>query len=132
MHPLKMQRVDGIFLALEPVAGHVGKNDLHEAVFPGERLPVGYERRGLRPEIGPDEAAARFDGICGDADFLLKARVGLGNVFVGLLEAAAITIEKPAVIIAAQSALLDETVGHVRAAMRAVTADEAEGTAQLL
>src|ERR1017187_997182 len=67
-----------------------------------------------------------------DTDFVAESGLGLRYVFVGLLEAAAVAIEQPAVIIAAQAALLDESVRHVRAAMRAMAIHQSEGAGHVL
>src|SRR5207249_589691 len=55
MQPLEMDRVDGVLLALEPVARDLRQHDLYEAVLPGERLPRWHQRRRLRTEVGPQQ-----------------------------------------------------------------------------
>ena len=132
VHPLEMQRVHGVFLALQPVARNIGKDNLHESVFPRERLPIRHERRGLRTQVRPDQTSAFFHGVRGDADFLAELRFRLRDVLVGLFQAAAVAIKQPAVIVAAEPALLDESIGHVGAAMRAMSAHEAERAAHVL
>jgi hypothetical protein len=54
VHPLEVERVNGIFLTLKPIAGDVRKYDLDEAVGPVERLPIGKQRDRFRAEVGPD------------------------------------------------------------------------------
>ncbi len=127
VQPLEMHRVHGVFLGLEPVARHFAERDLHEAVRPGERLPVGRERRRLRAEIRPQQPGQRRDRVRLDANAFLVARAGFGGVLVRLLDAAAGVVVAPAVITAAQPAFLDDAAGEVRAAVRAVPVDEAVG-----
>ena len=61
----------------------------------------------------------------------LKCASRLGDVFERLLDAAAVLVEEPAVIVAAQPALLDETIREVGAAMRTMAVDQAESAAQI-
>ena len=56
----------------------------------------------------------------------------LRYVFIRLLGAAAILVEEPAVIVAAYTALLDEPVCQIGAAMRAMPVDQAVSAAQIL
>src|SRR5262245_41813865 len=125
-----MQRVDGVFLALKPIARNVGKNDLHESVFPGERLPIRNQGRGLRAEIGPNQSSMRLDRISRDLHFVLEAGLRVGDVFVGLLGAGSMLVEEPAVIVAAQTALLDESIRGIRPAMGAMAVDQTVSSAQ--
>src|SRR6185369_8258509 len=57
LQPLNRDRVEGALLALQPVAGQVGVDDLRQTVAPEERGPVRHERRRLRPQVAPDETA---------------------------------------------------------------------------
>src|SRR5690242_6452125 len=132
VHPLEMQRVDGIFLTLKPVARNFGEHDLDKAVLPGEWFPIGHQRRRLRAEIRPDQARLDLDWIRRDADLVLELRLRRRDVFVWLLRTAAGLIEEPAVIIATQPALLDEAVRQVGPAMRAMPVHQAECAAQVL
>jgi hypothetical protein len=50
---LEMDRVDGVLLALKPVAGYLRQADVHEAVVEGEGLPIRDQGRGLRTQVGP-------------------------------------------------------------------------------
>src|SRR6185503_17238346 len=59
MHPLEVNGIDGVLLALEPVARHFRENDLHETVPPVKRLPIRQERRWFGPKIGPEQAGQR-------------------------------------------------------------------------
>ena len=132
MHPLEVQRIDGVLLALKPVARHFREDDLDKPVLPGERLPVGHQRSRLGSEISPDQAGLGFHGIRRDADLVLEVSLRSRDVFIRLLGAAAVLVEQPAVIVAAQPALLDESVRQVGAAMRAMPVDQPVGAAQIL
>ena len=132
MHPLEMHRVDGILLALEPVAGNLGKHHLDEAVRPGEGLPVRHQRLRLRPQIGPEQAGLRLHRIGDHPHLVLEARAGVDHLLVGLLQAGAVPVEQPAVIVAAQAAFLDIAIGQVGIAMRAAPLHQAVAAAQVL
>ena len=132
VHPLEVQRIDRILLALKPVAGNVREDDLHEAVLPREGLPVGDQRSRLGSQVGPNQAGPGLNRIGLDPDLVLEASLGRGNVLVRLLDAAAVLVEQPAMVVAAQPALFDEAVGCVGAAMRALAVDQPEGAAQIL
>src|SRR5579883_176876 len=124
VHPFEMYRIDGVFLALKPVARHVGEHDLAKAVGPGQRLPHRQFRRRQRAEIGKNEAGTFFDRI--RLDIAAGPRgPGTGGIFIRLLEAAAGRVHQPAVIRAANTSLLDPTISHVGAAMGAVPVDQA-------
>ena len=126
-----MHRVDGVLLALEPVARHVGEHDLAKAVLPGERLPDRHLRRRLRTHVGPQQPAHFAHRIGLDLAAGLR-RLRIGGVLVGLLDAGAGLVEAPAVVAAADAAVLDPAVGHVGAAVRAMPVDQAERAAQVL
>ena len=124
VHPFEVHRIDGVLLALKPVARHVGEHDLAKAVAPGERLPHRQFRRRQRAQIGEQQAGAFLDRIgLGLAAGLRRFRTG--GVLVGLFEAAAGLVHQPAVIAAADAGLLDPAIGHVGAAVRTVAVDQA-------
>src|SRR6185312_2570280 len=131
VHPLEMHRVDRVLLALHPVARDFRNHDLGKAVLPGERLPVRHQRRGKRAEIGPDQPGMLAHRIRFDPDARFHVGVGMGHVLVRLGDARAFLVIKPAVIVAAQAALLDEAIGHVGAAMAAMPVDEAPGAGKI-
>ncbi len=132
VHPFEVDGVDGILLGLQPVAGHLGEDDLDEAVLPAERLPVRQAGRGIGAHVGPQEASERTHRIGLDGDLVPVAGLGIGDVVVGLLEAAPVRPEQPAMVVAAQAAGLDIAIAQVRAAVRAMAVDEAEGARQVL
>ena len=128
-----MHRVDRVLLALEPVARHFRKHDLDEAVLPGERLPVRHQRRRKRAEIGPDQPGSSLHRIGLDVDvanFMLAS--GCADVLERLRQAVAALVEPPAVIVAAQAALLDDAVGEIGATMRAMPVEQAERAGEVL
>src|SRR5262249_29208395 len=53
MPPFQMHGSDRVFLALDAVARDLGRDELAEAVLPGEELPVRHERRRRGSEVGP-------------------------------------------------------------------------------
>src|SRR5580658_5343017 len=101
VHPLKVQRIDRILLALKPVAGNVREYDLDEAVLPREGLPVGNQRSGFGPQVGPNQPGPRLHRIRLDADLVLETSFWHGNVLVRLLDASAVLLKEPAMIVAA-------------------------------
>ena len=124
VHPLEVHGVDRVFLTLQPVARDRRKHDLHEAVLPQKRFPVGNERRRLRAEVCPQHAALRFDRIRLDANLVAEVRpstrlrtcLGIGDILERLLDAAAGFVELPAVIVAPNPAVFDEAVARGRRA----------------
>src|ERR1700678_2519604 len=113
VHPLEMHGIDGVFLALEPVARHHGEHDLHEAVIPAEWLPVRQQRCRIGPQIGPDQARLRRHAIGLDADLIAEAYFRCVGVLEWLLAACTGFVEPPAMIAAAQAALLDDAVRQI-------------------
>ena len=132
VHPFEMHGVTGILLALKPVAGDIGKNDLAKAVLPGERLPDRQLGDRLRSHIGPKEPGAFLHRIGFGRAALLGPRARVDGVVIGLLDATAGLVHQPAVIVAADSGFLDETVGEVGAPVRAVPVEQAEAPRHVL
>jgi hypothetical protein len=132
VHPLEMHGIAGVLLALKPVARNLRDDDLAEAVLPGERLPDRQLRHRLRSHIGPQQARTFLHRIGLGAAAIPGARARIGDVVVGLLEAAAGLVHQPAVIVAADAGLLDEAVGEIGAAMRALPIDQPEPAAEVL
>jgi hypothetical protein len=56
----------------------------------------------------------------------------VGDLFEGLLQAGAVLVEQPAVVVTAQAVLFQDAVRHVGAAVRAVRVDEAVGAGLVL
>src|SRR5262249_33501458 len=125
VQPLEVHGIDRVLLVLEPVAGNLGEDDLHEAVLPRERLPGRHQRRGRRPEVGPEEPGLRFDRVVLDANAVLEPSIRMGRFLEWLLKAPARVIPEPAVVVAAEPAVLDPAVGEIGAPVRAGTIDEA-------
>src|SRR5580698_9778002 len=124
VHPLEMDWIDRVLLALKKVARHVGEHDLAKAVAPGKWLPHRQFRRRQRAEISKQQAGAFLDRIGLGLAAGLR-RFWAGGVFIGLFEAAAGLVHEPAVIAAADAGLLDPAIGHVGAPMRAMPVDQA-------
>jgi hypothetical protein len=124
-----MHRVAGVLLALKPVAGDFRDHDLGKAVRPGQRLPDRQLGHRLRPHIGPQEAAGLPDRIGARLAAIPAAPRRVGDVVIGLLEAAPGRVHQPAVVVTADAVLLDETERQVGAPVRTLPIDEAEGAA---
>src|SRR6202162_3449783 len=127
-----MQRIDRILLALKPIAGAIREYDLHKTVLPREGLPVGNQRSGFRSQVGPNQAGSGLNRIGLDPNLVLEASVGHGNVLVRLLDASAVLLTEPAMIVATQPALFDKSIGSVGAAVWAVAVYKPERAAQIL
>ena len=78
------------------------------------------------------KTALCFHGIGGRVHLVFEARLRMRGIFERLLDAAPVLVEEPAVVVAAQPALLDEPVREVGAAVRAVAPDEPERPIQIL
>ena len=124
VHPFEVHRIDGVLLALKPVARHVGEHDLAKAVSPGERFPDRQFRRRQRAQIGKQQPGAFLDRIGLGLAAGLR-RLGIGGVFVGLFETASGLVHEPAMIRAADAMFFDPAIGHVGAAVRTMAVDQA-------
>src|SRR5579883_2122027 len=124
VHPFEMHRIDRILLCLKPVAWNFREDNLPESVLPGEGLPIRHERSRSRAKICPDQAGSSFDGIRLDMELIFEARRGGSSVVEGLFDTPSGFVEKPAVIIAPQTASLHETVRQVCSSVGALPVDE--------
>ncbi len=122
------RRVSGIDFSLQRLQP-VAFLDAHREVdvFRRDQVPFQIRQRrqfaGLRSHIGPDHAVAFPAGIGGDLDLLLEPalhRLGRG------IHHRAGDVEFPAVIDAAQTAILVAAEHHRRSPMRAGIGDEAD------
>ena len=129
VHPFEMHRIAGVLLALKPVAGDLRDHDLGKAVAPGQRLPHRQFGGRLRPQIGPQQAAGLLDRIGAGAAALAAAPRRVGDVVIGLLDAAPVRVHQPAVIVAADAGLLDEAERQIGAPVRALPVDQPEAAA---
>src|SRR5262249_42990772 len=132
VHPFEVDRIAGIFLALKPVARHVGENDFAKAVRPRERLPHRQLGRRQRPHIGPQQARQLAHRISPGAATLLGAVTRVGDILVRLLDASTCMVHEPAMVAAADALSFDPSVGEVRTSMRAMTVDESVAATQIL
>ena len=122
VEPLEVEGVEGVFVALEPVAGeHYGLGSADAG--PDEDVDAGEERRGSWAHIGEDDAAELLRLVRLDADLVLElGAFGLG----GLVDALALLVEDPAVVGAAYAVGLGDAVGEAGLAVGAGGLDEAE------
>src|SRR6266508_128227 len=125
VQPLEVHGVDGVLLALEPVARDFREHDLDEAVLPGEGFPGGHERRGWRPEVRPQQARLRFYRIGLETHAVLEARLRMGDFLEGLVQTPAGVVPPPTVVVTAQAAVLDPAIRQIRPSMRAMSVDQA-------
>ncbi len=132
VHPFEMHGVAGVLLTLEPIARDLGEHDLAEAVLPVEWLPDRQLRCRQRPHIGPEQPHAFLHRIGARPATLLGARARIDEVVIRLLDAAPGLVHQPAVIVAANAALLDEAVAEIGAAMRTLPIEQPETAAEIL
>src|SRR5262245_22154033 len=118
--------IQGVLLALQPATGQVRDGNVPDRVVPHQRTPARQQRRRRRAHVDEDEPA-EFLGLVG-ADTALVAEVVLRvrGVLEWLLDAAAAGVKLPAVVLAADTVVLDHAVGEAGAAVRAVLIDDAE------
>ena len=122
VQPLEVQRVERVFVALQPVAGeHYGLRAADAG--PDEDVDAGEERRGRGAHIGEDDAAELLRLVRLDANLVLElGAFGLGR----LVDALALLVEDPAVVGAADAVGLGDAVGEAGLAVSAGGLDEAE------
>src|SRR5487761_1107873 len=117
MHPFEVDRIDRVLLALEPVAWDLGNGYLLVAARV-KPIPVRQQRRLLWPHVDPEQASFLLYLVCLNANLVLEAALWMPCLFKRLIKASSGVVEEPAVVIAAQPALLDEAVRQVRTAVR--------------
>src|SRR6185312_12944054 len=127
VHPDAVRRIPGIFLALQPVAIEHVDRDLADAVGPDVEVPARQGRRRQRPHVCKDEPAQFLDGIALE----LPRDLAFGMGFQRPLETRARRPEKPAVIRAAQTALVGNAELKIDAAMQAAVPDEPQMVAAI-
>ncbi len=132
VHPFEMHRIDGVLLALKPVAGDVGNAYFNEAVLARERFIDRQLGRWKRAHIDPDQSAKRLHRIGLDLALLAQRIFRIGGILIGLADAIAILVEQPAVIVAADALFLDKAIGQVGAAMRTMPVHHAESAREIL
>ena len=121
-----MQRIEGVFLTLKPVAGQLRDADFAHRVVPGQLFPPRKQRRRLRAKVGEQQAAELLNRVAGYSDFLFESAVGPDRLLEGLLNALAGLVVEPAVIHAAQAVLLGDAVGEVDTPVSAKAVYETE------
>ena len=120
---LEVGGVERVVHALEPVARQRDGGDGARDVSPRHQVPVGHERGGLRPEIGPDQPGELLDRVRGQLDLVL---VGAARRLSRLLDALALEVVDPPVVAAADAVDLGDAVEQVHAAVGAVLLGEPE------
>src|SRR5437868_9435424 len=114
-----MGDVGRVLHRLHPVAVQVWlpANELADAALACQHVPAGEQRRRLRAHVDPQDAGELLHGIgCLLHTLLVRAARWLER----LLEALALRIVLPAMIRAADAAVLYEPVSEGRAAVGAV------------
>jgi len=122
VQPLEVEWVEGVLLALEPVARQL--DGVGEATaLPDEDVPARQQRRGLRAHVREDQAAEFLNFVRLDVHFFLEARAcGLR----GLIHASAGFVEQPAMVGAADALGFGYAVGQVGLAVGAGGFDQAK------
>ena len=123
---VEVGEVHGVYVALvalQVVAGgeDLGRKDgLHRS---RQELVGGDQRRLAGAHVGEDEVACFHARVGGVPDLLLESAA---LRLAGLFEAVAVDVVQPAVVQAAQPAVLDAPVAQVGGAVRAVDTEQAE------
>ncbi len=123
--PLGMHRVEGVLLALEPVARKLGERDITRDVVGCERLPERQDRGRRRTEVGEHQPLEFLHGVAGDLHLLLETPVRVHRLLEGLLDALPRLVHHPAVVHAAKAVLLRDAVGEIDPAVGAEPFDKA-------
>ena len=121
----EMHGIGRVVHALYPIARQRIDLDRAIKIIAHQQVPARQERHRRRTHIGPDEAAERLARIGLDLDLLFVAQLGMREILERHLDAIALQVERPAVIGAAQAAILGNAVFERHAAMRASVVDEA-------
>ena len=80
--------------------------------------------RGQRTEIGPEQPLFRLHDISGDLHTSLEPPRWVDFLFERLFNASPMHVVAPAVIVAAQTCVLDVAIGEISAAMRAMPIEQ--------
>src|SRR6185437_11647708 len=80
MRKFGMNRIDGVFLTLQPIARDNSRADLAEHALFDEQIPARQQRRGLRSQIGPDQAAEFLHRIGRKLDAVFKMSGAFGRL----------------------------------------------------
>ena len=116
-----MHRIDIAFVSLQVVASVVQLGCVPLIRRDMKKLIVGQERRLAGTHKGEDDSACFLAGVRAVAE---APASGAPAGFAGLLQNAAGNIVKPAVIKTTEPAVLDAPVAQIRAAVRAVQAEQ--------
>src|SRR5581483_3912736 len=126
MEPFEMVLIDAVLDHLQEVAVDDARVERAHAVLSDEDIVARQQRRGIGAEIREDDAGKLLHLVCGLADAAFVAAVGrLPRLF----EDFAFDVVKPAVIAAAEPAVLDVAERERGAAMRAAERQETRAAA---
>src|SRR5262249_50912338 len=118
--------IQGVLLALQPATGQVRDGDVPYRVVPHQRTPSWQQRDRRRAHVDEDESG-EFLGLVGaDAAFVAEVVFRVRGILERLLDTAAARVEFPAVVLAADTIILDHAISEAGAAMRTVLVDDAE------
>src|SRR5258706_10501725 len=116
-----MAGIEIAFIALKEITFVIKLGNQHMAGGRDQRFVIRKQRRLAWSHVRENNPGAFLAWVGGVAHLFAKAPVGW---FAGLFDAAALTVEQPAVIQAAQAAGFDAAVTQVGAAVRAVSAEQ--------
>src|SRR5207249_7799373 len=113
---------------LQPATGQVRDGDVPYRVVPHQRPPARQQRRRFWAHVDKDEPAEFLGLVSADAALSAEVVLRVCGVLEWLLDAAAAGVEFPAVVLAADTVVLDHAVSEAGAAVRAVLVDDAKMT----
>src|SRR6185312_17322995 len=123
VEPFAVNRIDGVFHDLQPVARDDGAAHHPDGGIGDVTVEPGDERRGQRAHIREEQAAELRDGITAGLDLVLE-RAALG--FVGLVDALTGPVVHPTVIRAADPRFGRNAIRERGAPVRTGFGDQSE------
>ncbi len=131
VEPLHMHAVERVLHDLQPIARHDGEADLAHHAVVHEQVPGRQNGHRIRTQIAEEQSAHLCHLVGRGLDLVLVAALRVLGVLVGLLDAVAGVIERPAMIGATQTAFGRDAVDQRHAAVRATRGDQAELAVQI-
>ena len=128
VQPFKVNGIQGILHALQPITGQLGQRYLAPTVLPGKRLPIRKQWSRLRPHVGEDHSCQRLHRVTSNLDLFFETAIRVDSFLERLLDALSRLIVEPAVIHAAQPSLFRNAVREINASMRTSAFDQTEST----
>src|SRR5438045_3475680 len=101
VEPLEVDRVEAVFLTLEPVAWQHRIPNITDDVGHGVNVPVGQQWCRLGSQIRHEQPGLLAHRVCPCADLVLESTFGILFLFVWLLDALACIVVAPAVVVTA-------------------------------